>query len=129
VLHFPFPESHSDAIHEADIAAVAVTALTEPGHEGKSYFLTGPESITQREQLEIIGEAIGKPLRYHELTEAEARAVLSRTVPEWVMDAVIGYWVHSDGVPSPLTGEVERITGAPARTFKQWAADHVADFS
>ncbi len=129
VLHFPFPESHSDAIHEADIAAVAVKALTEPGHDGRSYFLTGPESITQREQLEIIGEAIGKPVRYHELTEAEARAVLSRTVPEWVMDAVVGYWVHSDGVPSPLTGEVERITGAPARSFKQWAADHVADFS
>jgi uncharacterized protein YbjT (DUF2867 family) len=129
VLHFPFPESHSDAIHEADIASVAVKALTEPGHEGRSYFLTGPESITQREQLEIIGEAIGKPVRYHELTEAEARAVLSQTVPEWVMDAVIGYWVHSDGVPSPLTGEVERITGAPARSFKQWAADHVADFT
>ncbi|MFL6119682.1 NAD(P)H-binding protein [Actinophytocola sp.] len=129
VLRFPYPESHSDAIHEADIAAVAVAALTEPGHEGRSYFLTGPESITQREQLEIIGEAVGKPVRYEELTDAEAREALRPIVPEWVMDAVVGYWAHTDGVPAPITDEVLRITGVPPRSFKQWAVDHVADFS
>lgn len=129
VLHFPYPESHSDAIHEADIAAVAVATLTEPGHEGQSYFLTGPESITQREQLEIIGEAIGKPVTYDELTDAQAREALLPIVPEWVMDAVVGYWAHTDGVPAPLTDEVHRITGAAPRSFKQWAADHVADFT
>jgi len=129
VLRFPYPESHSDAIHEADIAAVAVTALTESGHEGRSYFLTGPESLTQRTQLEIIGEAIGKPVRYEELTDAQAREALKPIVPEWVMDAVVGYWAHTDGVPAPITDEVQRITGAPPRSFKQWAADHVADFS
>jgi len=129
VLRFPYPESHSDAIHEADIAAVAVKVLTSSGHEGKSYFLTGPESVTQRSQLEIIGEAVGKPVRYEELTDAEAREALKPIVPEWVMDAVVGYWAHTDGVPAPITDEVERITGVPARSFKQWAADHVADFT
>jgi uncharacterized protein YbjT (DUF2867 family) len=129
VLRFPYPESHSDAIHEADIAAVAVKALTEPGHEGKSYFLTGPESITQREQLEIIGEAVGKPVRYEELTDAQAREALKPIVPGWVMDAVVGYWAHTDGVPAPITDEVLRVTGAAPRSFKQWAADHVADFT
>lgn len=129
VLRFPYPESHSDAVHEADIAAVAVEALTSPGHEGRSYFLTGPESVTQREQLEIIGEAVGKPVRYEELTDAEAREALRPIVPEWVMDAVVGWWAHTDGVPAPVTDEVERITGVPARSFKQWAADHVADFT
>jgi uncharacterized protein YbjT (DUF2867 family) len=129
VLRFPYPESHSDAIHEADIAAVAVKVLTSSGHEGKSYFLTGPESVTQRAQLEIIGEAVGKPVRYEELTDAEAREALKPIVPEWVMDAVVGYWAHTDGVPAPITDEVERITGVPARSFKQWAADHVADFT
>jgi uncharacterized protein YbjT (DUF2867 family) len=129
VLHFPYPESHSDAIHEADIAAVAVHALTEPGHEGRSYFLTGPESITQREQLEIIGEAIGKPVQYDELTDAQAREALKPIVPEWVMDAVVGYWAHTNGVPAPITDEVQRITGAAPRSFKQWAADHAADFT
>jgi len=129
VLRFPYPESHSDAIHEADIAAVAVKALTESGHEGRGYFLTGPESITQREQLEIIGEAIGKPVRYDELTDAQAREALKPIVPGWVMDAVVGYWAHTDGVPAPITDEVQRITGAAPRSFKQWATDHVADFS
>lgn len=129
VLRFPYPSSHSDAIHEADIAAVAVKVLTSSGHEGQSYFLTGPESITQRSQLEIIGEAVGKPVRYEELTDSQAREALKPIVPEWVMDAVVGYWAHTDGVPAPITDEVERITGVPARSFKQWAADHVADFT
>lgn len=129
VLRFPFPDSHSDAIHEKDIAAVAVRALTEPGHEGKAYFLTGPESITQREQLDTIGEAIGKPLRYEELTEAQAREDFAKFIPPWVLDAVFGWWLHSNGVPSPLTNEVEHLTGTPARSFKQWSTDHTADFT
>jgi uncharacterized protein YbjT (DUF2867 family) len=129
VVRFPYPDSHSDAIHEADIAAVAVRALTEPGHEGRSYFLTGPQSVTQREQVEIIGEAIGRPLKFEELTPEQARAAFRDLIPEWVADAVFGYWAASDGVPSPLTDEVERITGAPARSFARWAADHAADFA
>ncbi|GAA2809748.1 NAD(P)H-binding protein [Kitasatospora paracochleata] len=128
-IRFPFPESHSDAIHEKDIAAVAVAALTRPGHENQAYFISGPESITQRRQLEVLSEVLGRPLEYVELTEAEAREALSPIVPIWVMDAVVGYWAGSDGVPSHLTDNVEKITGKPARTFAEWAKDHAQDFT
>ncbi|GAA4859341.1 NAD(P)H-binding protein [Kitasatospora terrestris] len=129
LVRFPYPESHSDAIHEKDIAAVAVAALTRPGHENQAYFISGPESITQRRQLEILSEVLGRPLEYVELTEAEAREALSPIVPIWVMDAVVGYWAGSDNVPSHLTDNVEKITGRPARTFAEWAKDHAADFT
>ncbi|MFG2819418.1 NAD(P)H-binding protein [Kitasatospora sp. NPDC048365] len=129
LVRFPYPESHSDAIHEKDIAAVAVAALTRPGHENQAYFISGPESITQRRQLEILSEVLGRPLEYVELTDAEAREALSPIVPIWVMDAVVGYWAGTDNVPSHLTDNVEKITGRPARTFAEWAKDHAADFT
>ncbi|MEU3050479.1 MULTISPECIES: NAD(P)H-binding protein [unclassified Streptomyces] len=128
-VRFPYPGSHSDVIHEKDIAAVAVAALTEPGHEGRGYFLSGPESVTQRRQLEIIAEVLGTPLEFEERTPEQARADLSAIVPPWVADAVFSYWEGSDGVPTELSDTVERITGRPARTFAEWAADHAADFT
>ncbi len=127
-VRFPYPGSHSDAIHEKDIAAVAVAALTEEGHENQAYFISGPESVTQRRQLEVIAGALGRPLEFEELTESEARRALEPIVPVWVMDAVVGYWAHSDGVPTHLSNTVERITGRPARSFAEWVSDHLADF-
>ncbi|MET8699096.1 NAD(P)H-binding protein [Kitasatospora sp. NPDC004723] len=128
-IRFPYPESHSDAIHEKDIAAVAAAVLTGAGHEGQAYFLSGPVSITQREQLAALSEALGRPLEFEELTEAEAREALAPIVPVWVMDAVVGYWAGSDGVPTEVSDTVERLTGRPARTFAEWARDHAADFT
>ncbi|MFB8239715.1 NAD(P)H-binding protein [Kitasatospora sp. NPDC089913] len=128
-IRFPYPESHSDAIHEKDIAAVAVAALTGEGHENRAYFISGPRSITQREQLADLAEALGRPLEFEELTDAEAREALAPIVPIWVMDAVVGYWAGSDGVPTEVSDTVEQLTGRPARTFAEWARDHVADFT
>ncbi|WP_327679374.1 NAD(P)H-binding protein [Kitasatospora sp. NBC_00458] len=128
-IRFPYPGSHSDAIHEKDIAAVAVVALTQPGHENQAYFISGPASITQREQLAVLAETLGRPLEFEELTDAQAREALAPIVPVWVMDAVVGYWEGSDGVPTEVSDTVEKLTGRPARTFAEWARDHVADFT
>ncbi|GAA2357061.1 NAD(P)H-binding protein [Dactylosporangium salmoneum] len=128
VVRFPYPESHSDAIHERDIAAVAAVALTRPGHEGERYLITGPGSVTQRRQAELIAEATGRPVRVEELTPEQGRAALARIVPEWVIEATIGYWAATDGVPYQVTDVVERVTGRPALSFAAWARDHAADF-
>lgn len=129
VVRFPYPESHSDAIHERDLAEVAAKVLTEPGHEGRSYHLTGAESITQRRQAELIGAAIGKPVRFDEMTPEQAWDTLGKIIPSWVLGATIGYWKASDGIPVTITDTVEKLTGKPARTFAQWAHDHAADFT
>ncbi|HEX4704586.1 MAG TPA: hypothetical protein VH352_20835, partial [Pseudonocardiaceae bacterium] len=129
VVRFPYPESTSDAIHEADIAAVAAAVLTDPaGHVGQSYFISGPTPITQRAQAEAIAAAIGRPVRVEELTPDESRAALRRIVPEWVIEATIAWWAATDGVQCEVTDLVAKITGTPARPFTEWAADHVADF-
>jgi uncharacterized protein YbjT (DUF2867 family) len=118
-------------IHEDDIAAVAVHALTGPGHAGRRYTLTGPEALTQAEQVRVIGEAIGRPLRWQELSPAAERARLLADpgVPDgFVEELLAGYATMAASPPPTITTTVRDITGAPATPLSVWAADHAADF-
>lgn len=122
------PGTHVDTIHEDDVAAVAVCAFTEPGHEGASYMLTGPESITQGEQVKLIGEAIGHHVEFVELTPEEYKQELGDLAPEEAVDQLLTFLAEYDGVPVPIVNTVAEVTGRPARTFAQWAVDHADDF-
>lgn len=116
-------------IHEADIADVVVTSLLEDGHAGRIYELTGPERITQREQIQAIGKAIGKAIAIEELSPAEARANMIREGwPEIIADHILGYFVEWELEPPVATTTVLDVTGRPGRTFAEWAVDHADDF-
>ncbi|MGK5627224.1 NAD(P)H-binding protein [Streptomyces sp. URMC 123] len=128
VVRAPYPEAHIDAIHEADIAAVAVRALTETGHEGRAYLMTGPESVTQRQQVEAISKAIGRLVEFVELTPAEYRETLSRWGSDELVDQLLRYLSEQDGIPMPVVNTVELMLGRPARTYAEWATDHADDF-
>jgi uncharacterized protein YbjT (DUF2867 family) len=73
VVRWPYARAARSLIHEDDIAAVAVRALTEGGHDQATYLLTGPEVLTQVEQVRIIGEVLGRDLRWEELPVEAAR--------------------------------------------------------
>src|SRR5699024_7840379 len=66
----------SVVVHEADIAAVAVTALTQDGHAGQTYPLTGPEALTPVERTRILAEATGEDIAFVHLSEDAERARL-----------------------------------------------------
>jgi len=117
------------AVHERDIAAVAVRALCEERHGGRDYVLTGPESLTQREQLAIIGDSIGRSLVFDELAEDEARRSLLGAWPPRIADMLLRAYAAAVDRPALVTSTIEAITGAPARTFREWALDHVIDFA
>jgi uncharacterized protein YbjT (DUF2867 family) len=123
---------HGDAetapIHERDIAAVAVRALCGEGHAGKEYVITGTESLTQREQVHVIGEVIGRPLRFEEVPHDAARLELLAMWPAAIADMLLNAYAAAVGRPSHVTTTVAEVTGTPARTFTEWAGEHAAEF-
>ncbi|WP_406088637.1 SDR family oxidoreductase [Kitasatospora purpeofusca] len=116
-------------IHEADIAAVAVRALTTGTLLGARPLLTGPELVTQEQQVALIGEAVGRPLRFEEIAPAEAaERMRAAGWPAELVAAVLPAQAAMLDHPEPVNDVVERITGIPARSFREWAVDHAADF-
>ncbi|WP_217247058.1 NAD(P)H-binding protein [Streptomyces sp. AC602_WCS936] len=129
VVRAPYGNAPRVLIHEADVAAVAVTALVEDGHTGQAYVVTGPEAITQAAQVEAIAEAVGGPLTFEEITPDQAREQMGRFMPPPVVEMVLGYLADAIDHPPVPVDTVEKVTGRPARTFAQWAADHADDFA
>ncbi|ORT56569.1 NAD(P)H-binding protein [Streptomyces sp. CB03238] len=129
VVRGPYAGAAAAPVHEADLAAVAVRALTGDNHAGRAYRITGPQSLTAAEQVALIGEALGRPLRYEELPPEVAREQMAAYVPAFLLDALLRGWADSVGKAAAVTAVVEEITGRPARTFAQWARDHAADFA
>lgn len=128
VLRWFYGAATRALVHERDIGAVAVRALTEEGHGGKSYHLTGPSQLTQVEQAHAIGEAIGRPVRFEELAPEVARQELFAGLPAMLVDSILNGHAKMVRHPEPVTSTVEDLTGARARTFQQWATDHASDF-
>ena len=126
-----YGDGATSTIHEHDVAAIAALALVDADavHAGYSYILTGPQLLSQRDKVRIIGEAIGKEVPWQEITPEQLRqALLAQGVPADVPDRVIGYWGSLAEHPSPTTFEVERLLGRPALTFADWAGSHAAAF-
>jgi uncharacterized protein YbjT (DUF2867 family) len=122
-------DAQTAAVHERDIAAVAVRALREERHEGRDFVLTGPESLTQREQLAIIGDSIGRSLTFDEVSPETARREVIAAWPTPVADMLLSAYAAAVDRPALVTSVIEEVTGTPARTFQQWATDHAADFA
>jgi uncharacterized protein YbjT (DUF2867 family) len=135
VVRWPCAGAVTSPIHERDIAAVAVRALCEDGHAGAKYILTGPQSLTQREQVRTIGDAIGRPLRFEQIPPETARPEMAILMSASIVDMLLDAWQNvayagsaTVGKPAPVTSTVAEITGVPARSFHDWAVDHAAEF-
>jgi uncharacterized protein YbjT (DUF2867 family) len=126
LVRWPYAAAPTAPIHERDIAAVAVRALVEAGHDGAEYVLTGPQSLTQCEQVATIGDVIGRPLRFEEMSPEAARR--EWLAPASVVDMLLKAWEAAVGRPALVTATVAEITGTPARTFRDWVTDHAAEF-
>jgi len=128
VVRWPYLAAPTARIDERDIAAVAVHALCEERHAGAEYVLTGPQSLSQFEQISTIGDVIGRSLRMEEISPEEARRESLALMPAVVVNMLLDAWAAAIGQPALVTSTVAEITGAPARTFRDWAADHAAEF-
>jgi uncharacterized protein YbjT (DUF2867 family) len=126
----PIGDGRQGVIDPEDIARVAVAALTEDGHVGKGYFLTGPEALTSREQVEIIAEVTGRSIDFEDVTPHEfAQAAIERgTPPEEAHLIERLNEVLRAGRAGFVTDDVENITGIAPGTFRDWCERHADAF-
>ncbi|WP_329049809.1 NAD(P)H-binding protein [Streptomyces violaceus] len=123
-----FAEGQTAPVHEDDIAAVAEHALLDDGHDGAAHRLTGPEAITNAGQVAAIGRALGRQLRFTELSPDEAGPELFPHIQPHMLPALLKTFAALVGTPPEITDTVREITGRPARPFAVWAEDHMDDF-
>jgi uncharacterized protein YbjT (DUF2867 family) len=117
-------------VHPRDIAAVAVRALTSDGHEGKAYPLTGPEALTMGEQVQILEDAIGRPLEYVPITDEAARKGMEHAgMPSFLIDALVPFaaFIRS-GKAARVFRTVEEVAGRPPLRFSDWTKENVDAF-
>ncbi|MFF2776027.1 SDR family oxidoreductase [Streptomyces sp. NPDC058052] len=129
VVRWPCGAAESAPVDDRDIAAVVARTLHQDGHAGGDYVLTGPESLTQAAQVDIIGDVLGRRIAFEEMTPEEFRSLWEGTVPSSAIEMLLSAWSAAAGQPAHLTTTVADILGTAPRTFRQWAADHTTAFS
>ena len=113
-----------------DVAAVAVKALTEDGHVGKAYTLTGPEALSNKEIAQILSDELGREIRFINLPPMQLKeALLSAGVPEWNADALLDLQrFYREGKATTVTQDVEQILGRKPISFAQFFRDYRSAF-
>ncbi|MPY42216.1 NAD-dependent epimerase/dehydratase family protein [Streptomyces phyllanthi] len=128
VVRWPYGAAETAPVDDRDVAAVAARTLYQRGHAGGDYVLTGPESLSQAAQVDIIGNVLGRPTRFKELSPEEFRRETEGKAPRQVVDMLLTAWGATIGTPAFVTSTVSDILGAPPRSFPQWVTDHADAF-
>lgn len=126
-VRVPFGDLGIPVIDSRDTAAVAAKALSADGHQGKIYTLTGPESLTRRQQVRILGEVLGRDIGFESIPDDMAHEQLLRQMPAEIVDALFDLSKQGQKFSAVLP-TVEEVTGRAPRSFKQWAIDHSEAF-
>jgi hypothetical protein len=109
-------------IDPEDIARVAAVTLIQRGHVGKGYFLTGPEALTAREQVQVIAQVTGRPIEFEEIAPHEfAESAVQRGTPPRIAGAMEALnELFRAGRAGSVTDDVQNLTGKALRTFRAW---------
>jgi uncharacterized protein YbjT (DUF2867 family) len=129
VVRYVYAAFEESLIDERDLAEVGARALLTDGLMGRRLMLTGPQSLSHAEMVAIIGDVIGRPLRFQEIEpEVVERGMIANGFSKPFVEALLARYAREVGQAAPLTGEVAQILGRPARTYAEWVADHADAF-
>jgi uncharacterized protein YbjT (DUF2867 family) len=128
VVRAGFPDIAAAVIDPADIGAVAAAALVG-GHEGEALRLTGPEALLPADRVRVLGEVLGRDLRFEGLTDEQTRAEYEATMPAEYVEAFFKFYADGDLDESPVLPTVREVLGREPRTFREWAAAHAGAFT
>jgi uncharacterized protein YbjT (DUF2867 family) len=116
-------EARISMVDTRDVAAVAAVVLTEPGHAGAHYDVTGPEALSYTGVAAKLTTAMGRRISYAGASDdAVRRALLGAGLTEWFANALVGLYQDyrrsgTDGYAAQVTGTIQRLTSRPARSL------------
>lgn len=128
VVRTPYPSASQALIDPFDIAECAAMAFCSEGLIGQTPVLTGPESLSQSRQVEIIADVIGKPIVIEPLSAQEARVMFSRFLSPEFVKLKLAVLAAAEAQPGMPTNCVHVITGQPPRSFRQWVEENTGAF-
>jgi len=128
VVRGPYGSFAEAVIHEQDLAAVIAAALCDHTLAGRIP-VTGPQAPTYAQMVTTIGEVIGRPLRYEEISVTQSiEGMVSQGVPRPFVEALMARYARDIKKPVEISDNVAQILGRPAKTYSEWVADHAAAF-
>ena len=129
-LRAPIGDAAVSVVDARDIAAVAAAALTEDGHVGKTYTVTGPAAVSHANIATALGNAIGRPVRFQSIAANELIAMVTAVgMPQWQAEGLAEDYAHYDrGEAGAVSPDVRRVTGANARSVDDFANDYAHAF-
>lgn len=121
----PIGDARVSAADVRDIAAAAATVLTEPGHQGQAYTITGPAAVTHAEIAEAISTATGRTVVFVDVDPDTFAGALRGALPDWQVDGLLEDYAHyARGEAAEISPAVEDLTGRAPRSAEQWARDY-----
>jgi uncharacterized protein YbjT (DUF2867 family) len=129
-FYSPVPDAAFSIVDARDVAEVAAVALTDEGHEGKAYGLSGPEAVSYREQARRVFAAAGREIEVQEVpVEAVKREMVRAGVPPWNAEGLCELFeVYASGGATMVTSGVQDALGRPPRDLDTFAKDHAEAF-
>ncbi|HWT00154.1 MAG TPA: SDR family oxidoreductase [Pyrinomonadaceae bacterium] len=129
-FYAPYGDAEVSYVDARDVASVAFHALTEDGHEGKAYEITGPQSLSYHDLARELSAALGREVRYVEVPiEAARAAMVGSGMQEWTADTLVELFdFYRDGRADRVRDTVREVTGRDPITFAQFARDHAQAF-
>jgi uncharacterized protein YbjT (DUF2867 family) len=123
--YIPIGTGKASWIDARDIGDVAAAVLSDPGHEGKAYDLTGPEALSGAECAALLSRATGKKISFVDVPESAAREAIAKSgAPGWMVDGMLElFGIIKAGYSEGVADGVEKVLGRKGRTFEQFAAD------
>jgi uncharacterized protein YbjT (DUF2867 family) len=125
-------EGRVGMIDTRDVGAVAAEIAAVPAdHVGKTYWPTGPQSLSYEEAATVFSKVLGRPITFRRLSfEEQKQVMISAGLPEAIADMnAQALTLAADGDSDLVTDDVLAILGRPARTFEEFVSDHAAAFS
>jgi uncharacterized protein YbjT (DUF2867 family) len=130
-LFAPAGDARIPWVDARDIAAVARIVLTDAGHQGLVYELTGPAPCTYEGVAEILGTELGRKVKFVDVPDDAAYSTMTGMgMSGWMAHSLITLFhlFRANGNTAVALGTVARITGRPARTLKDYLHENIAAF-